>query len=511
VNVPALAVKVAEVVAAATVTEAGTVRAALFLLNATGAPPDGASPDSVTLHVVDAPDTRLVELQVSAERVIGFVKDSDTVLLKPPYAAVTVAVALAGIVPALATKVAEVAPAATVTEAGTVRVALLLLNATGAPPDGAPPDSVTLHVVDAPDPRLVELQVSAETVIGVNDSGTALLEPPYVAVTVAVPLAVIVPALATNVAEVAPAVMLTEAGTVRLALLLRKATEAPPDGAPPDSATIHVLEAPDARLVGEQISSETVIAVVKDRDAVFVEPPNVAATVAVPPLAVIGPALATNVAEVAPAVMLTEAGTVRLALLLLNATDAPPDGAPPASATVHVLEPPDPRLVGLQVSAEIVVEVPNDSDTVLLEPPYVATTVAVPPLAVIGPALATKVAEVAVMLTEAGTVRLALLLLKATEAPPGGMAPDSVTVHVLEPPDARLVGAQLSPETPVVAAPVVTVAPIAATLKALPSREAPKLPPTLIGYIPGAEAVTVATATIPSASVVWFTPTKRHV
>ena len=46
----------------------------------------------------------------------------------------------------LAVKVAVVAPAATVTDAGTVRLALLLETATAAPPLGADPLRVTAQV-----------------------------------------------------------------------------------------------------------------------------------------------------------------------------------------------------------------------------------------------------------------------------------------------------------------------------------------------------------------------------
>ena len=80
--------------------------------------------------------------------------------------AVIVALELLLIVPVVALKVAEVAAAATVTEAGTVRVELVLVSVTLAPPVGAAWVKVTVHVVDELWPRLVGLQASEETSTG---------------------------------------------------------------------------------------------------------------------------------------------------------------------------------------------------------------------------------------------------------------------------------------------------------------------------------------------------------
>ena len=60
-------------------------------------------------------------------------------------------------------KVAVVAVASTVTDAGTPSVALVLVNVTVAPPAGAPLDSVTVQALEAFWPRLVGLQTRDET------------------------------------------------------------------------------------------------------------------------------------------------------------------------------------------------------------------------------------------------------------------------------------------------------------------------------------------------------------
>jgi len=76
----------------------------------------------------------------------------------------------------VAAKVAEVAATATVTDAGTVSVALVLVRVTVAPPVGAVWDSVTVQVLEALGPRLVGLQTSEETCTDVTRVMIALAE-----------------------------------------------------------------------------------------------------------------------------------------------------------------------------------------------------------------------------------------------------------------------------------------------------------------------------------------------
>ncbi len=86
----------------------------------------------------------------------------------------------------VALKVAEVAAAATVTEGGTVSVALLFVRATLAPPVGAAWVRVTVQVLDAFCPRLVGAQASEDTITGASRLRLVLAEVPlYVAVSVA--------------------------------------------------------------------------------------------------------------------------------------------------------------------------------------------------------------------------------------------------------------------------------------------------------------------------------------
>jgi hypothetical protein len=76
----------------------------------------------------------------------------------------------------VALKVAVVAAAATVTDAGTVRTELVLVKVTLAPPVGAGWVRVTVQVLDEFGPRLVGLQASEETSTGATRLTLALAE-----------------------------------------------------------------------------------------------------------------------------------------------------------------------------------------------------------------------------------------------------------------------------------------------------------------------------------------------
>ena len=72
VTVTVVAVKVALVALAATVTFAGTVAALLLLCNATEIPPVGAGPVRVTVPVEELPPTTDVGFMLTAESAGGF-------------------------------------------------------------------------------------------------------------------------------------------------------------------------------------------------------------------------------------------------------------------------------------------------------------------------------------------------------------------------------------------------------------------------------------------------------
>ena len=79
-------------------------------------------------------------------------------------------------VPAVAVKFAEVAPDATVTEAGTVNADKLLERETAIPPLPAAPDKVTEHVDVPPGFKLVGAHDTRLTLIGATSRIDAVCE-----------------------------------------------------------------------------------------------------------------------------------------------------------------------------------------------------------------------------------------------------------------------------------------------------------------------------------------------
>lgn len=180
--------------------------------------------------------------------------------------------------------------------------------------------SVLVGVVGTVDDVQTEQgQLTTEPAVRVID--VVLAAPFAVAVMTAVAEAVIVPAVAVNVAEVADAATVTEAGTTRMELLSERVTERPDAGAEPLKATVQVVLAPEASVVGEQVRELNVIAACGPRVRVAVwEAPLSDAVRTADWLVETVPALAVKVEVEAPAATVTEVGTVRSVVLLATET-----------------------------------------------------------------------------------------------------------------------------------------------------------------------------------------------
>ena len=174
--VEVVTLKVAEVAAAETVTEVGTVRVELVFDNVTMAPPLGAAFVSVTVQLLEELGPRLLALQESVETSTGATRLMEVFAELLLYVPVIVALESLLIVAVVTVKVAEVAAEATVTEAGTVNVELVFDKVTLAPPVGAAWVRVTVHVLEELGPRVLGLQDSAETRTGATRLTVVLAE-----------------------------------------------------------------------------------------------------------------------------------------------------------------------------------------------------------------------------------------------------------------------------------------------------------------------------------------------
>ena len=157
----------------------------MFEERPTAAPPARAALARVTVHVLAAAEFRLVGLHASEETVTGATRLMVAVCDIPLSVAVTVALWSVVTVPAVAIKVAVVAPAATVIEAGVVSRALLSDTVTVVAAVAAC-DNVTVQVLLADEFRLLGEHASDISVTGATRLIVAVWETPLkVAVTVA--------------------------------------------------------------------------------------------------------------------------------------------------------------------------------------------------------------------------------------------------------------------------------------------------------------------------------------
>jgi hypothetical protein len=163
---PLLAVKLATVAAAATVTDAGTLSKEFVLARATVAPPAGADRERLIMQVLDVFGPMLVGLQLREETCTSGVRPMVVFAELPLYAAVIVATELLVTVTVLRLNVPMVANGAMVTDPGIVIVVLLFASAMLAPLMGAPCDRVTVQMLEEFEPRLFGLQDKVDSDAG---------------------------------------------------------------------------------------------------------------------------------------------------------------------------------------------------------------------------------------------------------------------------------------------------------------------------------------------------------
>ncbi len=156
--------------------------------------------------------------------------------------------------------VAEVAPAATVTLAGTAAAAVLLpVSVTTAPPTGAAALKTTVPVEKDPPTTRIGLTCTEDKAApdGITVS-TAVWTPLKLAESVTCVDTLTAEVVTVNVAELAPEGTVTPEGLVADDdELLESETRTPPAGANPFSATVAVAEVPPVTLVGFMLKDDT--------------------------------------------------------------------------------------------------------------------------------------------------------------------------------------------------------------------------------------------------------------
>src|SRR6185369_8086471 len=219
----------------------------LFDDRMTVAPPAGADWVRLTLQTVDAPEVR-IDGEHASDETLGAPGVTVTVAVAlPPSVAVTVTVCGVGTDPAVTVKLDDVAPAGTVTEAGTGSAAgLLEESVTALPPGGAACVRVTVHVVEVAAVTLAGVHTSEETLVLLAPTvNVTAAVPPSMAVSVTVCGDVTVAAVTVKVADPEPAGTVTEAGTGSTVVLLdASVTVLPPVGAAWVRVIVQIVVAP---------------------------------------------------------------------------------------------------------------------------------------------------------------------------------------------------------------------------------------------------------------------------
>ena len=240
-------VNVAVVDPAGTVTHAGTVPASVDeAVNETTAPPVGAARLRVTVPITATPPVAAETLVVMAKRVAAAgVTVTAAVTVDPSVEAVMVAFVLATTVPAVTVKVAVRAPAATVTETGTLATAASLdERITTFPPTGALLERVTVPVVVPRLATLVAANVTLDT-CGPRMLSVDLRLTPYTVAEITALVSLLTTLVVTvNIAVNAPAGIVMVDVTKALELDEASDTAVPPDGAGPEIINVPVVVAP---------------------------------------------------------------------------------------------------------------------------------------------------------------------------------------------------------------------------------------------------------------------------
>jgi len=421
-----------------TVTVDGTVAAALFDARFTTVPPAPAVVPSVTVPEDVVPPVTDVGLTAIVTVLAGFtVSDAEA---EPPFAVAVMLPAEAVVVVFVVTvKFTVEALAGTVTVAGTVALLFAEVKVTVTPTEeGAAGVIVTVPTEEAGPTTDAGFRVKPVTTGAVTIRVAVLETPLRVAVIVGDSFTFGRKVVDVNVAVVAPAAMVTDAGGVVCELEAERLTTMPPVGAALLIVTVPVVLLPPRTVVGFNVKPVSTGALTAKVAVAVAEP--VVAVIVSDLLADTATVVAVNVPVFCPAAIVIDAGTVAEASLDDSVTVIPPVGAMPVKVAVPVEETPPPTVAGLSATV-VITGVLIVSVAVSGFPSLVAVIVAVA-LAVTAVVVTVKVAVVAPAktVTDVGTVAAALLDDNVTTVPPVGAALFSVIVAVEETPPVTVLG-----------------------------------------------------------------------
>lgn len=423
---------------AGTTTDTGTVTVPdAEFTKVTVVPPSGACPVNVTFPVIGEPPAALTGLKATDRIAAGLIVIVNVLNapFKLAFQGTTVSISTTGSVDV---KVAVSDPAFTNTVAGAVTPARPFVMLTMHPLSGALPVSLTVPVtVVPPTGELLGNPI-------VNTRGASTFSVPLTDRLPVVPvIAMLVSTAVTNVDVVKIAVVafpgtVTVAGTLTSGFALINVTTVPPEGAGDCSVTIPEVFRPPVTLAGVNVTERiTGAAMTSVPDFVT---PFTAARIDALTLARTGRVVTVTDAFIAPARIVTFAGTMASAMDVLSSTTTPPAGAGASMVIVATDDFPPATDVGESVT-EMGAGPRTVSDVVTVTPLLVALIVAMAFVA-IGVVVTVKVAVIApaTTVTLAGTVAEVRLDESSTIRPPVGAGPDSVTVPVNDAPPRTDVG-----------------------------------------------------------------------
>ena len=341
-----------------------------------------------------------------------------------PVVPVTTTFVSRSVTDVVAEKIAVVAFAGTVTDAGTLTSGFALINVTTVPPAGAGVCNVTIPGVESPPVTLAGVNVTVRITGAAITSVPERVTPLSVARIAALTFAATACVVTVRAAFTAPAGMVTFAGTVASAIDELRSTTTPPTGAGASMVMVAVDVLPPATDVGERVT-EIGVGPRTVNDVVTVTPLFVALSVAIA-FVWMSVVATVNVAVDAPAATVTLAGTDAAAKLDERSTIRPPAGAGPDSVTVPVADAPPRTDVGET-------ETPDATGATMVS---VTSLLTVPSVAVMATSVSVATADVTAstftLVAPAGTTackgRLTIAefaLDRVTVVPPVGAAPSS--------------------------------------------------------------------------------------